>query len=300
MQHIVGIDIGSVALSVVEMDEQGAVINSLYQFHQGAIADTLRSMLGAIDIEGISGVAMTESGPDILENVPRYDTQIAMIAAVKKYHEKAGSILFVGGENFGLITFNKQGEYERFRSNSSCAAGTGSFLDQQARRLNLKSIETLSTVAFCNQMSTPKIATRCAVFAKTDLIHAQQEGYSVGQISDGLCEGLAKNVIDTLIPDSNIHAPLILAGGVSMNSAVVKHFRHELRRGQTFQEPFTGRTGHRRAQPPLRRDRRGSALSGRKILRPVCPEKLGRPVRQRNQRKDLWLPAADPRAFHIS
>src|SRR5512145_535541 len=107
MQHIVGIDIGSVALSVVEMDEQGAVINSLYSFHQGAIADTLRSMLGAIDIEGISGVAMTESGPDILENVPRYDTQIAMIAAVKKYHEKAGSILFVGGENFGLITFNK-------------------------------------------------------------------------------------------------------------------------------------------------------------------------------------------------
>ncbi len=239
MQHIVGIDIGSVALSVVEMDEQGAVVHSLYSFHQGAIADTLRSMLGAIDIEGVRGVAMTESGPDVLENVPRYDTQIAMIAAVKKYHEKAGSILFVGGENFGLITFNKQGEYERFRSNSSCAAGTGSFLDQQARRLNLKSIETLSTVAFCNQMSTPKIATRCAVFAKTDLIHAQQEGYSVGQISDGLCEGLAKNVIDTLIPDSNIHTPLILAGGVSMNSAVVKHFRYLL---QT--EPVIGENSH--------------------------------------------------------
>lgn len=239
MRHIVGIDIGSVALSVVEMDEQGAVVHSLYSFHQGAIADTLRSMLDVIDIEGVRGVAMTESGPDILENVPRYDTQIAMIAAVKKYHEKAGSILFVGGENFGLITFNKQGEYERFRSNSSCAAGTGSFLDQQARRLNLKSIETLSTVAFCNQMSTPKIATRCAVFAKTDLIHAQQEGYSVGQISDGLCEGLAKNVIDTLIPDSNIHAPLILAGGVSMNSAVVKHFRNLL---QT--EPVIGEHSH--------------------------------------------------------
>jgi len=98
-----------------------------------------------------------------------------MIAAVKKYHAEIGSILFVGGENFGLITFNELGDYERFRSNSSCAAGTGSFLDQQAKRLNLKSIETLSSVAFCNQSNTPKIATRCAVFAKTDLIHASRK-----------------------------------------------------------------------------------------------------------------------------
>lgn len=226
--NIVGIDIGSVALSLVLMDEKGAVINSAYQFHHGAISETLRTMLDNLDVERIGGMAMTLSGPEILRNISRYDTQIAIIAAVKHYHREVGSILFVGGENFGLITFNEQGDYERYRSNSSCAAGTGSFLDQQARRLNLKSINTLSTIAFCNQESAPKIATRCAVFAKTDLIHAQQEGYSVGQISDGLCEGLAKNVIDTLIPDQNIRTPLILAGGVSMNQAVVKHFANLL------------------------------------------------------------------------
>ncbi len=239
MSQIVGIDIGSVALSVVVVDEKGAVINSFYQFHSGAIRDTLRLILDNIDIKRVGGIAMTLSGPEIFSDVSRYDTQIAMIAAVKKYHAEAGSILFVGGENFGLITFNDQGDYERFRSNSSCAAGTGSFLDQQAKRLNLKSIETLSSVAFCNQSDTPKIATRCAVFAKTDLIHAQQEGYSIGQISDGLCEGLAKNVIDTLIPDSKIHTPLILAGGVSMNSAVVKHFRSLLQA-----EPIIGEYSH--------------------------------------------------------
>lgn len=228
MFNIIGIDIGSVALSVVLIDKKGAVVDTFYEFHRGAIADTLREILHKIDIDQIGGIAMTQSGPDVLQGVPRYDAQIAMIAAVKRYHEAVGSILFIGGENFGLITFNKEGDYERFRSNSSCAAGTGSFLDQQAKRLNLKSIETLSTVAFCNSGNTPKIATRCAVFAKTDLIHAQQEGYSVGQISDGLCEGLAKNVIDTLIPDSNIYTPLVLAGGVSMNAAVIKHFRNLL------------------------------------------------------------------------
>lgn len=148
MLNIVGIDIGSVALSVVVLDEKGEVVHSSYRFHVGAIEETLLSLLNAIDICRIGGVAMTLSGPNLLEETPRYDTQIAMIAAVKKYHQEAGSILFVGGENFGLITFNETGDYERFRSNSSCAAGTGSFLDQQAKRLNLKSIETLSTVAF--------------------------------------------------------------------------------------------------------------------------------------------------------
>ncbi|MRR16040.1 MAG: CoA activase [Deltaproteobacteria bacterium] len=228
MLNIVGIDIGSVALSVVLIDKNGTVVDTFYEFHRGAIADTLREILRRIDIDQVGGIAMTQSGPDVLEGVPRYDAKIAMIAAVKRYHESVGSIIFIGGENFGLITFNKEGDYERFRSNSSCAAGTGSFLDQQAKRLNLKSIETLSTVAFCNAGNIPKIATRCAVFAKTDLIHAQQEGYSIGQISDGLCEGLAKNVIDTLIPDSNICTPLVVAGGVSMNAAVIKHFRNLL------------------------------------------------------------------------
>ena len=223
MLNVIGIDIGSVALSLAVVNAGGAVVHSSYKFHRGAIAETLREMLDEVDIKTTGGIAMTASGPDILQDVYRCDAQIAMIAAVKKYHEQAGSILFVGGENFGLITFNEKGEYERFRSNTSCAAGTGSFLDQQARRLNLKSIETLSTIAFCNQDSTPKIATRCAVFAKTDLIHAQQEGYSIGQISDGLCEGLARNVIDTLITETGVREPLVLAGGVSMNAAVVKH-----------------------------------------------------------------------------
>ncbi len=239
MRLIIGIDIGSAAISVACLDDQAEVLNSFYRLHRGAISETLRSILDKIDISQVGGIAMTMSGPNLLRDVPRYDTQIAMIAAVKKYHHDVGSILFVGAENFGLITFNRKGDYEKFRSNSSCAAGTGSFLDQQAQRLNLKSIETLSSVAFCNRDNSPKIATRCAVFAKTDLIHAQQEGYSIGQISDGLCEGLAKNVIETLMPDQNIRAPLILAGGVSMNQGVVKHLRRLLNT-----EPIVGKQSH--------------------------------------------------------
>lgn len=239
MLHVIGIDIGSVAISLAVLNDSGEIVTSSYQFHQGAIAETLRSILRGIDPQRIGGIAMTSSGPEVLCNISRYDTQIAIIAAVKSRHDDVGSILFVGGETFGLITFDERGDYERYKSNTSCAAGTGSFLDQQAKRLNLKSIDMLSTVAFCNRDVSPKIATRCAVFAKTDLIHAQQEGFSVGQISDGLCEGLAKNVLDILLSDSNIRMPLILTGGVSMNQAVVKHFRQLLKT-----EPVVGEYNH--------------------------------------------------------
>ncbi|MEI7590510.1 MAG: acyl-CoA dehydratase activase, partial [Deltaproteobacteria bacterium] len=239
MPHVIGIDIGSVAISLVVLNDSGEIVNSSYQFHKWAIAETLRSMLRGIAPQQICGIATTLSGPEVLSNVSRYDTQIAIIAAVKSRHDHVGSILFIGGETFGLITFDEQGDYESYKSNTSCAAGTGSFLDQQAKRLKLESIEMLSAVAFCNRDISPRIATRCAVFAKTDLIHAQQEGFSVGQISDGLCEGLAKNVLDTLMPDRDIRLPLILAGGVSMNQAVVKHFRQLLKT-----EPVVGEHNH--------------------------------------------------------
>ncbi len=83
MLHVLGIDIGSVALSIVLVDENCSVVHSSYQFHNGAISEKLRSMLDEIDIGRVGGIAMTLSGPEILTDVSRYDTQIAMIAAVK-------------------------------------------------------------------------------------------------------------------------------------------------------------------------------------------------------------------------
>ncbi|MFH1762135.1 MAG: acyl-CoA dehydratase activase [bacterium] len=230
MFSVLGIDIGSVAISAALIDENKNILNTDYAFHYGAIKENLREILSRLDLSSLGGIAATTSTPDILVNSHSYDTQISIINAVKHFHADVGSILFIGGENFGLIKFNDKGEYESYRTNSSCAAGTGTFLDQQAKRLNLSDSKSLSEIACSNRETSLKIATRCAVFAKTDLIHAQQQGYSLGQISDGLCQGLAKNVIDTLIPDeSTLQTPLIFAGGVSMNHAVIKHINHFLK-----------------------------------------------------------------------
>ncbi|UCE55303.1 MAG: CoA activase, partial [Desulfobacterales bacterium] len=221
--YVLGIDIGSVSISVAAITLQRRVVQKTYAFHHGQIIACLKRILNQFDISRICAIASTTSTPSILKTARQFDNRVALIEASRLFHDKIGSILVVGGEKFGLIQFDAAGNYLSYKTNTSCAAGTGSFLDQQAQRLNLSSIAELSKIAFNNTGSIPKIASRCAVFAKTDLAHAQQEGFNLAEICDGLCYGLAKNIVDTLLGGQMLHDPIIFTGGVSQNRAVVKH-----------------------------------------------------------------------------
>jgi len=223
MNNVLGIDIGSVAIGVVELSPSKNLIAKAYRFHHGEIAETLERILNKFAFSRIASIAVTSSTPAVLRADRIYDNQIALISAAKGIHGSLEAILNVGGEKFSLIQFDEKGAYRSCKSNTSCAAGTGSFLDQQALRLNLSGIEELSRIAFDNNGNLPKIASRCAVFAKTDLIHAQQEGYFLDEISDGLCYGLAKNLVDTLFSSEDTQGPIVFCGGVSRNRAVTRH-----------------------------------------------------------------------------
>ena len=223
--YVLGIDIGSVYTSVVAIDLNKRVVQKAYGFHQGQIIPCLRHVLSDFNLSRVSGIAATTSTPSILNTTKQLDNRIALIEACRLFHQDIGSVLVVGGEKFGLIRFDTHGNYLSYKANTSCAAGTGSFLDQQAQRLNLSGIAELSEIAFSNTGTIPKIASRCAVFAKTDLVHAQQEGFSLEQICDGLCYGLAKNIVDTLFGGQIAQDPIIFCGGVSQNRAVVRHIQ---------------------------------------------------------------------------
>ncbi len=225
VSHVIGIDIGSVSISVAAVDFHKKVLQTAYGFHHGNVAETFIRMMNDFDPRRICGIAATSSTPSLIRANRRYDNRVAMIEAARQHHSKIGAILVVGGEAFGLIGFDEKGHYRSFKTNTSCAAGTGSFLDQQARRLNLPNAEALSEKALSNRGDIPKIASRCAVFAKTDLVHAQQEGYTLEQICDGLCYGLAKNIVNTLSVDRTPFNPVIFTGGVCRNRAVVQHIR---------------------------------------------------------------------------
>ncbi len=223
--YVLGIDVGSVSISVAAVDRHRNVAQQAYEFHRGRILVCLQNILSGFDISRICGIASTSSTPSILNRARTFDNRIALIEACRLFHAEIGSILLVGGEKFGLIQFDAHGNYQRYKANTSCAAGTGSFLDQQAERLNLNSSAALSEIAMQNRGPIPKIASRCAVFAKTDLVHAQQEGYRLEQICDGLCLGLAKNIADTLFSGRMPPDPIIFTGGVARNRAVVRHMQ---------------------------------------------------------------------------
>ncbi|MFH0786998.1 MAG: acyl-CoA dehydratase activase [Pseudomonadota bacterium] len=221
--QVLGMDIGSVSLAIACLTPDATILKTFYAFHQGKIAETLDSLLSGYPLESVGHLACTSSTPEIIGPATRYDNQLAVISGASLVQKKIGTILLVGGEKFSLLQFDSQGRYRRSRTNTSCAAGTGGFLDQQAFRLNLKGVEVLAELADTNQGEIPKIASRCAVFAKTDLSHAQQEGFSLAEICDGLCFGLARNIVDTLFTGGEALAPVIMSGGVSLNRAVVRH-----------------------------------------------------------------------------
>ena len=223
--RVLGLDVGAVSLSAVEMDRDGTILRTFYEFHRGQVEACLGRVLGGLDLSVGTAVAATTSTPSFIRSDLRFDNQICLITTARRFHPETRSILVVGGERFGLVRFGLDGTYLSFKANPLCAAGTGGFLDQQASRLSLESVQDLATLALANRVSPPKIASRCAVFAKTDLVHAQQEGHSLEAICDGLCRGVAKNIVDTLFTGETIHGPVLMVGGVAKNEAVVRHLR---------------------------------------------------------------------------
>ncbi len=220
---LLGIDIGSVSIHGALVDGQGQILQTECEFHHGNLAGSLRKVLNRFDLARVKAIACTSGTPAIVATDARYDDRICVMEAIQRRHGHAGAILTVGGERFSLVTFDEAGTYLGCKTNTSCAAGTGSFLDQQARRLNLPGSETLAALALENSAPFPQIASRCAVFAKTDLIHAQQEGFPLEAICDGLCAGLARNIVDILFAGTHPCEPVIFVGGVSRNRSVVNH-----------------------------------------------------------------------------
>ena len=135
--NILGIDIGSISISIAELNHEKRILNNAYTFHRGEIRKNLIKLLTNFNLQRIGYVATTSSSPAIFKQAMQYDSKVSLISAAKKLHQKVGSIIAVGGEKFGLISFDESGDYLSYKSNTSCAAGTGGFLDQQANRLNL-------------------------------------------------------------------------------------------------------------------------------------------------------------------
>jgi len=229
-----GIDVGSVSTDLVVLDEQEEVIADLYLRTKGQPikviqegASLLKDMLPS-DFE-IKGVGTTGSGRTLAGVVAGADIVkneiTAHAVAASKFIPGINTILEIGGQDSKIIIL-RDGVVVDFAMNSVCAAGTGSFLDQQAGRLNIP-IEKFGDLAL--KSSHPvRIAGRCTVFAESDMIHKQQVGHSLENIIAGLCEALVRNYLNNVGRGKEIVPPISFQGGVAANKGIKAAFEKEL------------------------------------------------------------------------
>jgi predicted CoA-substrate-specific enzyme activase len=190
----------------------------------------------------IQKIGINDNGRKFLSAGLAMNDQVAIIEGAKHFDPEIKAILNIGAEKFGLILFDDRGRYKKYISNSGCAAGTGSFLDQQAIRLGLESSERLSQLAERFTGEVPRIATRCAVFAKTDLIHTQQKGYTLEAICAGLCRGVTQNILEAVTRGLSLPDTVFVCGGIALNQRVIDYLR-EFTCREIRVLPFPEKTG---------------------------------------------------------
>jgi predicted CoA-substrate-specific enzyme activase len=211
-----GADVGSLYLKAVAIDIQGKMVWHFRRPHQ---ADPLHLMdqLRAKCLQLNMGMGITGSFKGTFSR-QSLDSVLCLHEAAKTVHPAASNILEVGATHFCLVRLNRNGDIQSIQTNPLCAAGTGSFLDAQAERMGVD----FKDLALVDAQGTPPaIATRCAVFAKSDLIHRQQEGFDIPALWSGLCRGLAEGLLHTLTHGSPLSGQTLLCGGVALNPTFV-------------------------------------------------------------------------------
>jgi predicted CoA-substrate-specific enzyme activase len=212
----IGIDIGSLYMGGVVLGN-GQIRDVQYREHQGNIRRHLDEIMQAPAYSDFDTIGITGNFGGT--NVTVIDNTLAQIEGARLLLPGCRNVFAIGGETFSLIFFDSDGRYREHSINPPCAAGTGSFIEQQAERLGL-SVAELSEKAFSYIAKTQLIATRCAVFAKTDIVHAMQEEYCTEAICAGLCEGIARNVLEAMIKGRELEEQVGFIGGVSKNRAI--------------------------------------------------------------------------------
>jgi predicted CoA-substrate-specific enzyme activase len=225
----VGIDIGSVSINLAVMDKSGSIVKDSYIRHMGkaiekakeAVEETLKEY----DVEFIATTGVGAKRFASLIGASFTNEIVALSKGLGRLYPQVRSVIDIGGEDSKLIIFDDKSmdgrlKVKDFSMNALCAAGTGSFLDQQASRLRF-TIEEFSEVALRSK-NPPRIAGRCTVFAKSDMIHLQQIATPDYEIVAGLCYALARNFKSNIAKGKDIKNPVAFIGGVASNAGMIK------------------------------------------------------------------------------
>lgn len=226
-----GVDIGSISTKGVLINENNEIIASDYLYTEGepigAVKKLIRSLKQSVSNYDykIVGVGTTGSARKLIgtilgANIIKNEITAHAIGTTSIY-PNVKTIFEIGGQDSKIIILDN-GIVTDYAMNTLCAAGTGSFLSSQAKRLGIE-VEEFGKIALTSKNPT-NIAARCTVFAESDLVHKAQIGYKKEDIIAGLCRAVVTNYLNNVGKGKKIKAPIVFQGGVSKNIGVIKAF----------------------------------------------------------------------------
>ncbi|AZO95610.1 acyl-CoA dehydratase activase [Halocella sp. SP3-1] len=232
-RYYLGVDVGSVSTDIAVLDSSMKIVDKIYLRTKGqplkVISEGINQLQDKYDNSEIGAVGTTGSGRNLAgvilgADVIKNEITTHAVAAVHMVPD-VKTVLEIGGQDSKIIII-RDGVAVDFAMNSVCAAGTGSFLDQQAARLEIP-IEEFGEYALRAEAPV-RIAGRCSVFAESDMIHKQQLGHDLPEIIAGLSAAMVRNYLNNLAKGKDIKGPIIFQGGVAANVGIKKAFEDEL------------------------------------------------------------------------
>lgn len=229
MKAYLGIDIGSISTKGVVLDGENNILAREYLWTEGNPVGAVKRLLAALrsQLTGAEVVSVGTTGSarrliGVITGAAVVKNEItAHAVGTLSLHPDVRTVFEIGGQDSKIILLD-QGVVTDYAMNTLCAAGTGSFLSSQARRLGVE-VEDFGRIALTSQNPTP-IAARCTVFAESDLVHKAQIGHSREDIIAGLCKAVVTNYLNNVAKGKAIRPPIVFQGGVSKNVGVVRAF----------------------------------------------------------------------------
>ncbi|BBO78562.1 activase [Desulfosarcina widdelii] len=226
-----GVDVGSTSTNLVLCDRDDRIIDYRYLRTLGdpveAVQGGLKSLKQAYgDRLRILGACTTGSGRQMTGRLIRADVvkdEITAQARAAVAIDPAVTVIFeIGGQDSKYIRL-QEGVVTDFQMNKVCAAGTGSFIEEQAKKFDIP-VNRIGDLAL-RSLSPVNLGERCTVFMETSIAGCLARGTKIEDITAGLCYAIVKNYLSRVVGQKPVDGTIFFQGGVAYNQGVVNAFR---------------------------------------------------------------------------